>query len=121
MAATPLMAGKKGLIMGIANDRSLAFGIAKAVAAHGAELALTYQGDALAKRVLPLAERLGAPIVAPADVTDPESMDRLIDHLGETWGSLDFVVHAIAFSDKEERKGKYLDTSAENFQRTMMI
>ncbi|MGI9450040.1 MAG: enoyl-ACP reductase FabI [Geminicoccaceae bacterium] len=121
MAETPLMAGKKGLIMGIANDRSLAFGIAKAAAAHGAELALTYQGDALAKRVLPLAERLGAPIVAPADVTDPESMDRLIDHLGETWGSLDFVVHAIAFSDKEELKGKYLDTSAENFQRTMMI
>ncbi|MGI9494246.1 MAG: enoyl-ACP reductase FabI [Geminicoccaceae bacterium] len=121
MAVTPLMAGKKGLIMGIANDRSLAFGIANAVAAAGAELALTYQGDALAKRVLPIAERLGAPIVAPADVTDSESMDQLFDHIGETWGSLDFVVHAIAFSDKEELKGKYLDTSAENFQRTMMI
>ena len=121
MADTALMAGKKGLIMGIANDRSLAFGIAKAVAAQGAELAITYQGDALAKRVMPLAERLEAPITAPADVTDTESMDRLFDHLSETWGSLDFVVHAIAFSDKDELKGKYVDTSAENFQRTMMI
>jgi enoyl-[acyl-carrier protein] reductase I len=115
------MAGKKGLVMGIANDRSLAYGIAKSVADHGAELALTYQGDALAKRVLPIAEKLGAPIVAPADVTDPESMDRLFGHIDESWGRLDFVVHAIAFSDKEELKGKYLDTSADNFQRSMMI
>lgn len=121
MAAAPLMAGKKGLVMGIANDRSLAYGIAKAVADQGAELALTYQGDALAKRVLPIAEKLGAPIVAPADVTDPESMDQLFDHLEREWGRLDFVVHAIAFSDKEELKGKYLDTSADNFQRSMMI
>ena len=121
MADAPLMAGKKGLVMGIANDRSLAYGIAKAAADHGAELALTYQGDALAKRVLPIAEKLGAPIVAPADVTDPESMDRLFAHLSEEWGRLDFVVHAIAFSDKEELKGKYLDTSADNFQRSMMI
>ena len=121
MADAPLMAGKKGLVMGIANDRSLAFGIAKMVAAHGAELAITYQGDALAKRVLPLAERLNAPIVAPADVTDPDSMTSLFAHLQETWGGLDFVVHAIAFSDKEELKGKYLDTSLDNFQRTMMI
>ena len=121
MAEAPLMAGKKGLVMGIANDRSLAYGIAKAVADHGAELALTYQGDALAKRVLPIAEKLGASIVAPADVTDPESMDRLFAHIGESWGRLDFVVHAIAFSDKDELKGKYLDTSADNFQRSMMI
>ena len=121
MADAPLMAGKKGLVMGIANDRSLAYGIAKTVADHGAELALTYQGDALAKRVLPLAEKLGAPIVAPADVTDPESMDQLFQHLEKEWGRLDFVVHAIAFSDKEELKGKYVDTSADNFQRSMMI
>ena len=113
MADAPLMAGKKGLVMGIANDRSLAYGIAKAVAGHGAELALTYQGDALAKRVMPIAEKLGAPIVAHADVTDDESLDQLFRHLEETWGRLDFVVHAIAFSDKEELKGKYLDTSAE--------
>ena len=121
MADAPLMAGKKGLVMGIANDRSLAYGIAQTVADHGAELALTYQGDALAKRVLPIAEKLGAPIVAPADVTDPESMDQLFQHLKEQWGQLDFVVHAIAFSDKEELKGKYVDTSADNFQRSMMI
>ncbi|MGI9504763.1 MAG: SDR family oxidoreductase, partial [Geminicoccaceae bacterium] len=86
MADAPLMAGKKGLVMGIANDRSLAYGIAQTVADHGAELALTYQGDALAKRVLPIAEKLGAPIVAPADVTDPESMDQLFQHLKEEWG-----------------------------------
>ncbi len=121
MADAPLMAGKKGLVMGIANDRSLAYGIAQTVADHGAELALTYQGDALAKRVLPIAEKLGAPIVAPADVTDSESMDQLFQHLKEEWGQLDFVVHAIAFSDKEELKGKYVDTSADNFQRSMMI
>jgi len=121
MADAPLMAGKKGLVMGIANDRSLAYGIAKTVAEHGAELALTYQGDALAKRVLPIAETLNASIVAPADVTDSESMDQLFAHLEETWGRLDFVVHAIAFSDKEELKGKYLDTSADNFQHSMMI
>ena len=121
MADAPLMAGKKGLVMGIANDRSLAYGIAKAVADHGAELALTYQGDALAKRVMPIAERLGAPIVAPADVTDEDSMDQLFDHLEREWGRLDFVVHAIAYSDKEELKGKYLDTSAFNFTRSMMI
>ena len=121
MADAPLMAGKKGLVMGIANDRSLAWGIARAVAAQGAELAVTYQGDALAKRVIPLAKQLDAPIVAPADVTDPESMDQLFSLLQEEWGRLDFVVHAIAFSDKEELKGRYLDTSADNFQRTMLI
>jgi enoyl-[acyl-carrier protein] reductase I len=121
MADAPLMAGKKGLVMGIANDRSLAWGIARTVAAHGAELAVTYQGDALAKRVMPLAEKLSAPFVLPADVTDSESMDSLFAHLEEEWGRLDFVVHAIAYSDKEELKGKYLDTSVENFQRSMTI
>ncbi|MEM9440829.1 MAG: enoyl-ACP reductase FabI [Pseudomonadota bacterium] len=121
MAEASLMAGKKGLVMGIANDRSLAYGIAKSAADQGAELALTYQGDALGKRVLPIAEKLGAPIVAPADVTDADSMDHLFAHIRETWGRLDFIVHAIAFSDKEELKGKYLDTSAENFQHSLMI
>ena len=121
MADAPLMAGKKGLIMGIANDRSLAWGIANTVRAHGADLAITYQGDALAKRTIPLAQKLDAPIIAPADVTDHESMDTLFELIKAEWGRLDFVVHAIAFSDKEELKGKYLDTSADNFQRTMMI
>ncbi|MEM7023547.1 MAG: enoyl-ACP reductase FabI [Pseudomonadota bacterium] len=119
--AAPLMAGKKGLILGIANDRSLAWGITKAVAEHGAELALTYQGDALAKRVRPLAETIGASMVLPCDVTDPASLDALFATITEQWGQLDFVVHAIAFSDREELKGKYLDTSPANFERTMMI
>jgi enoyl-[acyl-carrier protein] reductase I len=119
--ASPLMAGKKGLIMGIANERSLAWGIAKAVAAHGAELAVTYQGDALGKRVRPLAEQLGAGSVMPADVTDPDSLDALFATLAEDWRRLDFVVHAIAYADKEELKGKYLDTSPGNFQRSLMI
>jgi enoyl-[acyl-carrier protein] reductase I len=119
--ALPLMAGRKGLIMGIANERSLAWGIAKAVAAHGAELAVTYQGDALGKRVRPLAEQLRAPLVMPADVTDPASLDELFATIGEQWRRLDFVVHAIAYADKEELKGKYLDTSPGNFQRSLMI
>jgi enoyl-[acyl-carrier protein] reductase I len=117
----PLMAGKKGLIMGVANDRSLAWGIARAAAAAGADLALTYQGDALGKRVRPLAERAGASLVLPADVTDAASLDTLFAALKEHWGRLDFVVHAIAYSDKEELKGRYLETSADNFQRTMQI
>jgi enoyl-[acyl-carrier protein] reductase I len=115
------MAGKKGLIMGIANERSLAWGIAKAVAAHGAELAVTYQGEALGKRVRPLAEQLGASAVIPADVTDGASLDALFAHLAEEWRRLDFLVHAIAYADKEELKGKYLDTSPGNFQRSLMI
>ena len=119
--AAPLMAGRKGLILGIANDRSLAWGITKTVAEHGAELALTYQGDALAKRVRPLAETIGAPMVLPCDVTDSASLDALFATITGQWGHLDFVVHAIAFSDKEELKGKYLDTSLANFERTMMI
>ncbi|WP_159710189.1 enoyl-ACP reductase FabI [Geminicoccus flavidas] len=120
-SAGPLFAGKRGLIMGIANDRSLAWGIAAAVAAHGAELAVTYQGEALKKRVVPLAEKLGAPLVLPADVTDSASMDALFTSIQDQWGRLDFVVHAIAYSDKEELKGRYVDTSFENFQNTMNV
>ena len=119
--AGQVMAGKKGLIMGIANERSLAWGIASAAAAQGADLAITYQGEALRKRVLPLAERLGSGLVLPADVTEPASLEALFATLAEQWHQLDFLVHAIAFSDKEELKGRYVDTSADNFQRTMMI
>jgi enoyl-[acyl-carrier protein] reductase I len=119
--ALPLMAGKKGLIMGIANERSLAWGIAKAVAAHGAELAVTYQGEVMEKRVRPLAEQLQARLIMPADVTDPASLDALFATMAEDWRRLDFVVHAIAYSDREELKGKYLNTSADNFQHTLMI
>jgi enoyl-[acyl-carrier protein] reductase I len=115
------MAGKKGLIMGIANERSLAWGIAKAVAGHGAELAVTYQGEVMEKRVRPLAEQLRASLIMPADVTDPASLDALSATIAEDWRRLDFIVHAIAYADKEELKGKYLDTSPENFQRSLMI
>ena len=120
-AAVPLMAGKKGLVMGIANERSLAWGIAKAVAAHDAELAVTYQGEVMEKRVRPLAEQLRASLVMPADVTDPGSLDALFATIAEQWRRLDFVVHAIAYADKEELKGKYLDTSAGNFQKSLLI
>ena len=119
--ALPLMAGKKGLVMGIANERSLAWGIAKAVAAHGAELAVTYQGEVMAKRVRPLAEQLSAPLIMPADVTEAASLDALFATIAEEWRRLDFVVHAIAYADKDELKGKYLDTSAANFQKSLMI
>ena len=118
---TGLMTGKKGLIMGVANDRSLAWGIAQAAHHHGAELAFTYQGEALEKRVRPLAESVGSDLVLPCDVTDDASMDAVFTTLEEKWGKLDFLVHAIAFSDKEELKGKYVDTSFDNFQRTMNI
>jgi enoyl-[acyl-carrier protein] reductase I len=117
----PLMAGKKGLIMGVANDRSIAWGIAKAVSDHGAEIAFTYQGEALKKRAMPLAESIGCDVVLPCDVTDEKSLDAVFDSLGERWGKLDFVVHAIAFSDKEQLKGRYIDTTADNFASTMMI
>jgi len=119
--STPLMAGKRGLVMGIANDRSLAWGIARALGRQGAELCITYQGEALKKRVAPLAGEIGADFLTPADVTDAASMDALFAAIGERWGRLDFAVHAIAFSDKEELKGRYVDTTAENFQRTMLI
>ena len=116
-----LMAGKRGLIMGVANDRSLAWCISQAVHAQGAELAFTYQGDALLKRVTPLAESIGSTMVLPCDVTDEASIDRVFDEVKANWGALDFVVHAIAYSDKEELKGKYVETSADNFARTMQI
>lgn len=122
--ATPtgnLMAGKRGLVMGVANNRSIAWGIAKACAAQGAEIALTYQGDALKKRVEPLAADLGSTIVEPCDVTDAASMDALFETLKAKWGRLDFLVHAIAFSDKAELDGRYVDTSEDNFNRTMNI
>ncbi|MFN3076055.1 MAG: enoyl-ACP reductase FabI [Alphaproteobacteria bacterium] len=117
----PLMAGRKGLIMGVAHDRSLAWGIAKAVQAQGAELAFTYQGAALEKRVRPLAESIGSDFLMSGDVSDSASMDVVFATLAERWGCLDFLVHAIAYSDKEELKGKYVNTSAENFNRTMAI
>ena len=116
-----LMKGKRGLIMGVANDHSIAWGIAKAVAAQGAELAFTYQGEALGKRVKPLAEQLGVPLVLPCDVEDIASVDAVFEALRAKWGQLDFLVHAIAFSDKNELKGRYADTSRENFSRTMLI
>jgi enoyl-[acyl-carrier protein] reductase I len=116
-----LMAGKKGLIMGVANNRSIAWGIAKAAAAQGAETALTYQGDALKKRVEPLAAELGSQLVLPCDVTDTSSVDGLFAELGRTWGKLDFLVHAIAFSDKAELDGRYVDTSEQNFTQTLLI
>jgi enoyl-[acyl-carrier protein] reductase I len=116
-----LMAGKQGLVMGVANDRSLAWGIAKAAHAAGARLAFTYQGDALGKRVRPLAESLDSDFVVDADVTSESSLDALFAGVAERWGRLDFAVHAIAFSDKDELTGKYLNTSRANFLRTLDI
>jgi enoyl-[acyl-carrier protein] reductase I len=116
-----LMKGKRGLVMGVANDHSIAWGIAKALAAHGAALAFTYQGDALGRRVKPLAQSIGADLVLPCDVEDAASVEAVFAALGNKWGSIDFVVHAIAYSDKNELKGRYADTSRENFLRTMMI
>ncbi len=115
------MAGRRGLIMGVANNRSIAWGIAKACAEQGAELAFTYQGEALKKRVLPLAEELGVSIMAECDVTDDASIDAAFSQIEKEWGGLDFLVHAIAFSDKEELKGCYVDTSRDNFRLTMDI
>ncbi|MBL6945457.1 MAG: enoyl-ACP reductase FabI [Rhodospirillales bacterium] len=115
------MAGKKGLIMGVANDRSIAWAIARAAHAQGAELAFTYQGDTLLKRVKPLAESVGSDMVLPCDVTEPDSIDAVFDEIKAKWGKLDFVVHAIAFSDKDELKGRYVDTTPENFTSTMNI
>src|SRR5271154_626466 len=118
---TPLMAGKRGLIMGVANDRSLAWGIAKALSGAGAGLAFTYQGEALGRRVRPLAESLGSGFLLEADVTSEASLDAVFDAIGERWGRLDFLVHAIAFSDKNELTGKYMNTSRANFLRTLDI
>ena len=118
---TSLMAGKRGLIMGVANDRSIAWGIAKAAADHGAELAFTYQGEALAKRVRPLAESVGSDFLMPCDVADDDSLAAVFAELEQRWGRLDFLVHAIAYSDKEELKGLYLDASPANFTMSMDI
>ena len=117
----PLMAGKQGLIMGVANERSIAWGIARALHAHGARLAFTYQGEALGKRVRPLAESLDSNFVLEADVASAESLDAVFAALSHRWGRLDFAVHAIAFSDKDELKGKYIDTTRGNFLRTLEI
>ena len=119
--AGALMHGKRGLVMGVANDRSIAWGISKALADHGADLAFTYQGEALEKRVRPLADSLGSQLVLPCDVTDTASVDNVFLTLGKEWGSLNFVVHAIAYSDKDELKGRYIDTSSDNFAKTMNI
>ncbi len=117
-----LMAGKRGLIFGVANNHSIAWGIAQAVAAQGAELCFTYQGEALGKRVKPLAESIGSDFVLPCDVEDIASVDAVFAAVAERWGSLDFVVHAIGFSNKDELKGRYVEaTTRENFQRTMVI
>jgi len=116
-----LMAGKRGLIMGVANDHSIAWGIAKALAAAGAELAFTYQGEAFGRRVRPLAEEVGAKLLLPCDVEDEASVDAVFAALKAEWGRLDFLVHAIGFSDKNELKGRYADTTRANFSRTMVI
>jgi len=120
-AVGPLMAGRKGLVLGVANERSLAWGVARAVAAHGAQLAFTYQGDALRKRVGPLAERTGSNIVLPCDVAENGALDATVDQAAERPGGLGFLVHAIAFSDKTELTGKYVETTRDNFLRTLDI
>ncbi|HET8725933.1 MAG TPA: SDR family oxidoreductase [Alphaproteobacteria bacterium] len=116
-----LMAGKRGLIMGVANDHSIAWGIARMLRQHGADLAFTYQGDSFRRRVEPLAQSVGSSLVLPCDVEDEVSIDAVFDALEREWDSLDFLVHAIAYSDKGELKGRYLDTTAENFSRTLRI
>jgi enoyl-[acyl-carrier protein] reductase I len=116
-----LMAGKRGLVIGVANDHSIAWGIAKALAAEGAELAFTYQGEHFGRRVKPLAASIGSSMLYPCDVEDPASMQAVFTNLKAAWGTLDFAVHAVAFSDKAELKGRYAETSRENFARTMLI
>jgi enoyl-[acyl-carrier protein] reductase I len=115
------MKGKKGLVMGVANDRSIAWGIARVLAGQGARLAFTYQGDSFGRRAVPLAESVGAEIIESCDVEDLSSVDHVFDVIGEKWGDIDFVVHALAFSDRGELRGHYTDTSRENFVRTMVI
>ena len=121
MSGAGILAGKRGLIMGVANNRSIAWGIAKTAAEMGAELAFTYQGDALKKRVEPLAASLGATLAGHCDVTDPSSLDAVFEGIEKSWGKLDFLVHAIAFSDKNELSGRLVETSAENFNRSLAI
>jgi enoyl-[acyl-carrier protein] reductase I len=116
-----LMAGKRGLVMGVANDRSIAWGIARTLHGHGAELAFSYQGGAFGRRALPLAQSIGAPIIEEADVEDLDSVKRVFEVIRQKWGSLDFVVHALAFSDRNELRGRYCDTTRANFEHTMVI
>src|SRR6201997_702254 len=121
MAQSPLMQGKRGVVLGVANNRSIAWGIAKACHAAGAEIALTWQGDALKKRVEPLAAELSGVLLGHCDVTDPATIDAVFEVLKEKWGKIDFVVHAIAFSDKDQLEGRYVETTAENFSKSMLI
>lgn len=121
MTDTNLMAGRRGLVLGVANDHSIAWGIASALAAHGAELAFTYQGEGFARRVMPLAERAGSSIVLPCDVSDDASIDAVFAEIERQWGSLDFLVHSVAYSDKDELAGQYVDTTRDNFSRTLDI
>jgi len=116
-----LMAGKRGVVFGVANNRSIAWGITKAVTDQGAEVALTYQGEAIKKRVEPLAQEVGSKLVLPCDVTDEATVEGVFNSLAEEWGSIDFLVHAVAFSDKEELDGRYVDTTQENFVQTLLI
>jgi len=116
-----ILAGKRGLVLGLANNRSIAWGIAKAAHLAGAELALTYQGESLEKRVRPLAQELGAHVLGHCDVTETATLDAVFDEIGRIWGRLDFVVHCVAFSDKDQLTGRYIDTSAENFTNTLLI
>ena len=121
MAESALLKGRRGLVMGVANDHSIAWGIARALAAHGAELAFTYQGEAQAKRLKPLAASIGSTLILPGDVEKDDELDAAFAALKREWGGLDFLVHAIAYSDKNELKGRYVDTSRENFVRTLSI
>ena len=121
MADASVMKGRRGLVMGVANDHSIAWGIARTLAAHGAEIAFSYQGDAQLKRLKPLAESIGSKLMLPGDVEDDNQLDALFGALRREWGSLDFVVHAIAFSDRDELKGRYVDTSRDNFVRSLLI
>jgi len=116
-----LMAGKRGVVFGVANNRSIAWGITKAVTDQGAEVALTYQGDAIKKRVEPLSKEIGSKLVLPCDVTDEASVDSVFMTLAREWGTLDFLVHAVAFSDKEQLDGRYVDTTLDNFTQTLLI
>jgi enoyl-[acyl-carrier protein] reductase I len=117
----PLMAGKRGLVMGVANERSIAWGIARVLAGQGAKLAFTYQGDAFGRRAIPLAESTGSELILPCDVSDLASVDAVFDEIKNKWGGLDFVVHALAFSDRRELSGRYADTTRDNFSNTMII
>jgi enoyl-[acyl-carrier protein] reductase I len=117
----PLMAGKRGLVMGVANDRSIAWGIARVLAGQGAKLAFTYQGEAFGRRAIPLAKSVGSDVIVPCDVSDLASVDQVFAEIKKAWGSLDFVVHALAFSDRRELAGRYADTTRENFINTMVI